>query len=110
MSKQRLENELKLIKKNLQEVKPDIHTEIVKECLLKGKTPRDPKLKELVRLIEDCYYVALCAKTLPSMPNDSWMEDHGTVAQPLDWKDDIPRPETSTRVKKPHIVKRNMVK
>lgn len=88
MSKQRLENELKRIKKNMGELLPDVHNEILKQCLINGKIPRNPKLKELVRLLEDGFYVALCAKTLPTMPSDKWMKENGTVCQPLDWVDE----------------------
>ena len=68
MSKVRIQNQLRKLDRLQKEREIADLPAALKDCILNEKTPKNPRIRELVRLIEDSYYVAVCAGVLPSMP------------------------------------------
>jgi hypothetical protein len=101
MSKQRLENKLIQLRKRMQEAHPNKDNQILYQCLAYNKTPKDKRLKELVRLLEDGIYVGICSGIYPTMPCDAWSKDNGSLCQPEDYKEPIKH----LKAEKPSIVK-----
>ena len=58
-------------------------------CKYYRKMPKNPKIKEIAECLDNCIANAMKDGALPRVPSESWRSKHGTVAEPLDWVDDI---------------------
>jgi hypothetical protein len=101
MSKQRLENTLKRLKKGLSDSRPNMDSHILFLCMTQNKTPKDKRLKKILMGLQDFHYLNLCGGIYPSMPCDAWLLDNNTACQSEDYKEPIKhlKPEKPSLIK-----------
>lgn len=87
MSKTRIQNQLRKIVKLQEERLTNAIPGMIKDYLINGKPIINEKALALANKICNSIKESIDNKLLPSMPSDTWMREHGTVCQPLDYKE-----------------------